>query len=80
VYLGILVEVEEPKKLKTKTDHEVSMRVDDDLSFNEMLTGRDSAQTSPKLYDSHSISASIHDFHPCRYVEPSPISSLPVSH
>jgi hypothetical protein len=80
VYLDMLAEEEQPQAKKRKANHEVNMDVDDTLSINDIFAASNSAQTSPKLHDSHGHSASIHDFHPRRSIEPSPMFETPVSH
>jgi hypothetical protein len=74
VYLDMLTEAEEPQHKKHKTNHEITMDVDDTPSMNELFPDYN------KLHDSQGHSASIHDFHPRRSVEPSPMFSASAPH
>jgi hypothetical protein len=74
VYLDIVAEADQPQHKKHKTDHEFGMGVEDTPSMNELFPDH------PKLHDSQGHSASIHDFHPRRSVEPSPMFSASASH
>jgi hypothetical protein len=74
VYLDMLAEADQPQHKKHKTDHEFGMDVEDTLSMNELFPDH------PKLHDTQGHSASIHDFHPRRSVEPSPMFSASASH
>ncbi|KAF2030227.1 hypothetical protein EK21DRAFT_100626 [Setomelanomma holmii] len=80
VYLDILAEEEQPRKKKTKTSHQETMDVDDTLSLNDMFADSSSPTPSPRLHDSHGNSASLHDLHPRRSVEPSPMFGSPLAH
>lgn len=80
VYLDMLAEEEQPQAKRRKANHGDTMDVDDTLSINDLFAASNSAQTSPTLHDSHGHTASIHDFHPRRSIEPSPMFESRVSH
>ncbi|KAJ4372985.1 hypothetical protein N0V83_003276 [Neocucurbitaria cava] len=80
VYLDMIADEEEHKTKKHKTTHEVSMDDDDVLSINEQYGASSRSRSSPKLHDSQGQSASLHDFHPRRSIDPSPMFESPVSH
>jgi hypothetical protein len=80
VYLAILAADEEPKRKKAKSNHEVSMGIDDSPSLDEMAAAAQNMQTPSKLHDSQGTSASHLDMHPRRSKEPSPMFGSSETH
>jgi hypothetical protein len=86
VYLEILAQEEQPKKKRSKSNHEATMDIEFTQSLDEMAAAgiaalEKSAQTPPPmLHDSHGHSASLSDLHPRRSVEPSPMFDSSTAH
>lgn len=80
VYLALLAEEEEPRRKKAKVNNEVTMDDEDTPSLDELVAAASSTQNSPKIHDSHGMSASHLDLHPRRSMEPSPLFSASTSH
>ncbi|KAL1792715.1 hypothetical protein ACET3X_009222 [Alternaria dauci] len=80
VYMDIVAEEEEHAAKKHKKTHNVTVTDDEVPTIDEQFAASSSARASSTLFDSHGQSASIHDFHPRRSIDPSPMFSNSMSH